>query len=200
MLDCLIRHRVSSVIGFRLVAAGLVLASFIGCSSQRVSEPMVISSMDYEQVFDAAVEVARGESLIGGLRDRRTGVIETDPTFAPTLFEPWHAHREDWNSLVESTISFQRRRARFEFIPQQSDDRFPTDMTAYQGDLEVRVFVHVDRLHTVGRRRSTWTRRVASFEEIHEDPDMVRRSWVPIGRDEAMEQRLLKRLMAASDH
>ena len=169
-----------------------------GCASQAGPEKLLIATSEYERVFVSAIEVARRESLVGGLRDRRTGVIETEPEFAPTILEPWHAGGEPSSRLMESTISFQRRRARFEFSPHPlADVGEAVDLTRYEGELDLRVFVHVDRMHTVGRRRSTWSRRVSSIEEVLEVDESVTRRWVPAGRDTAMERRLLAALQTA---
>lgn len=174
--------------------------AFIGCAAPgRYADHLTIAGADYNRTFDAAVEVARQEAFVGGLRDRRTGVIETEPAIAPTMLEPWYAHRESCEQIVQSTISLQRRRARFEFIPVVDDAASASDVMAYEGDLQLRVFVFVDRRHTVGRRRSTWTRRAVSAEEIWEIEagPIIGGHWEPIGRDTAMEGRLMAKLQAA---
>lgn len=182
-----------------LLAVALAFCGLTGCAaSQLAPQPLTISSADYQRAFDTAVEVSRQESLIGGLRDRRSGIIETEPSHMPTLLEPWHAHGESFNRLVEGTLSMQRRRARFEFAAAGTDQQ-PDDLLAHDGNLEVRVFVHVERADGVGRRHSTWTRRVRSRERIWDThiEQQVGGAWVPVGRDTTMEHHLLTLLQSA---
>jgi hypothetical protein len=68
------------------------------------------------------------------------------------------------------------------------------DLTAYDGDLELRVLVIVERAHAMGMRRSTWSRR-STTQAIIDAPassgDIPARFWTPVSRDEAFEHRLL---------
>jgi hypothetical protein len=45
----------------------------------------VVAADEYERAFDAAVEAARVDGLPAALRDRRSGIIETEARIAPSI-------------------------------------------------------------------------------------------------------------------
>ncbi len=202
-----------AVIGRCMIALSVLLIVVLtGCAASPGPAQLHLSHDEYHNAFDAAIEAARKESLVGGFRDRRAGVVETQPTSAPTMLEPWHAVREPMQRTLESTLGHQRRRARFEFMPLLAPDdqasaaaldllavdEVDADLTRYEGAMQLRVLVHVERLQRPGLRRSTWTRRAASTATGPEDDVTENRPfWVPMGRDEAMERRLLARVEKA---
>jgi hypothetical protein len=136
-----------------------------------------------------------------------------------SILEPWRDDNATLGQSLENTIAFQRRRARFEFAPAgaapptadptadpTAEDDPQTgpdllgietrdlDLTAYDGDLELRVLVIVERAHTMGVRRSTWSRRSttrAMIDAPASDGDIPAKFWTPVSRDEAFERRLL---------
>ncbi len=76
------------------------------------------------------------------------------------------------------------------------------DIRTYEGAIEVRVWVYVERAFTPGIRTGTWSR---SQTTITRDPlapevrgtDVVDMSrWTPVRRDKPYEQRLLQALSA----
>lgn len=135
-------------------------------------ELLVISASMYARAFDAADEVVRGESMPPTLRDRRSGVIETEPRIAGSVLEPWRVDNATSEQAWENTYAFQRRRVRVEFLPEGFDpdtsdelvapdvvglDSPFRDLTTHEGRIEVRVWVYLERSYTYGVRRSTWT-------------------------------------------
>ena len=139
---------------------------------------------------------------------------ETEASIAPSILEPWRSGNSSLSQAMENTIGFQRRRARFEFAPLdaspgRSDSEEPLtepdllgirtpriDLSEYDGRLELRVWVYLERGHTPGIRRFTWTRiKTTKTQTFSSDakgrsaPDST--FWQPISRDRAFEQRLL---------
>lgn len=204
------------------VMAVVVLLGGCGCASSGGPQVITVSSAQYAQAFDAAVEAARRAGMPAAFRDRRAGVIDSEAHIAGSIIEPWRTDNASLKQAVENTIGFQRRRARFEFAPAeftnvQGQDEWPAehpqaavnraadlstplhsrqparDLTAHQGDLEIRVWVFVERANAPGFRRGTWTRRTASRAGLitsqPQDPATI--SWTPVARDTAYEQRLL---------
>ncbi|MFM7261876.1 MAG: hypothetical protein ACKO3W_14880 [bacterium] len=89
-----------------------------GCATESNGPDFLpVASSQYERVFDAACEVARGEGLIPEITDRRAGSIETQPRIAGSALEPWAWQDLTASEVVEGTFGFERRRARFEFVP-----------------------------------------------------------------------------------
>ena len=71
------------------------------------------------------------------------------------------------------------------------------DLTEYDGALELRVTVTLERAHMPGRRRSTWSRSLTTRTEIiTTSGPLPALFWEPVARDTAFERRLL----AALDH
>ncbi len=188
-----------------------------GCATSQGPDFLSIDSQRYSDAFDAAVEAARVAGLWPIVRDRRSGVIETEPRIAGSLLEPWRTDNASFTQTIENTITFQRRRARFEFAPiifppdQPPDapltgpDLFGThksevDLTRHTGPLELRVWVYVERSYSPGLRRSTWTRAKTTRTRIvpaEGDGTLARQYWTPVHRDEAFERRLLAAVQSA---
>jgi hypothetical protein len=190
----------------------LLLAIPGGCASSAGPQVLLIDADTYPAAFDAALEASRTHGMPPTLRDRRHGVIETQPDIASSILEPWGNDNATLGQATENTLAFQRRRARFEFAPASAappapDDATPAtapdllgvetpefDLSTYRGELELRVRVYVERAHEMGIRRSTWTRRrttQATIVSADSDGSIPREFWVPVARDEAFERRLL---------
>ena len=188
-----------------------------GCATTQGPDFLSIDSESYSDAFDAAVEAATVAGLSPIVRDRRSGLIETEPRIAGSVLEPWRTDNASFAQAIENTITFQRRRARFEFTPvvfqpeQPADapltgpDLFATqdvevDLSEHTGPLELRVWVYVERAYTPGLRRSTWTRakttrtRIVPVEDTESIPGQY---WTPVHRDEAFERRLLAAVQSA---
>lgn len=180
-----------------------------GCASQQGPESLLIPASRYESAFDAATEVARAEGMPAALRDRRSGIIETVAQPAGSLLEPWRNDNASLSQATENTLAYQRRRARFEFVQrnpssvqtsnESASNEFSVpsseDLTQAQSDLELRVWVYVERASAPGLRRSTWTRRnttrtrlIAPEGDTGPTPST---SWTAVARDAAYERRLL---------
>ena len=188
-----------------------------GCATSQGPDFLSIDSQRYSDAFDAAVEAARVAGLSPIVRDRRSGLIETEPRIAGSVLEPWRDDNASFTQAIENSITFQRRRARFEFAPvifqpdQAPDaqltgpDLFGTqaaeiDLSRHTGPLELRVWVYVERSYTPGLRRSTWTRANTTRTRIvpaEDDGALPRQYWTPVHRDEAFERRLLTAVQSA---
>lgn len=192
----------------------LLIVCFIGsgCASSDGPEFLTINAATYHQAFDTAVEAARKAGFTSTVKNRRSGIIETDPKTSGSLIDPWQGGISSWDQVVENTISHQRRRARFEFVPvgfkpsndsqglaDEPDlfdaDQMELDLTRATGSIELRVWVYIERAHAPGRRRSTWTRAKSTRMKVvpgnkNEKP-IPNQYWTPVQRDQAFERRLL---------
>ena len=99
-------------------AAILAVLPVIGCASSP-SGPSYLSvpHAQYERAFDAACAAARDEGFVPEVVDRNAGAIESAPKFAGSAIEPWTWGEMTAGDVVEGTFGFERRRARFEFVP-----------------------------------------------------------------------------------
>ena len=190
----------------------ICLLVFSGCASKVTGpEVIVLDSQSYASVFDAAIAVANADGLHPVLIDRRGGIIATDPTVAGSFLEPWKPHPSTARQGLENTLAQQRRTARFEFVPVGTSvpqelvapslsgpdllSSAGLDLTTYEGPMELRVWVFVDRKYTQGVRRGTWSLRQESKTKVlpAEQPwEQVEATfWVPVTRDVARERDLL---------
>lgn len=200
-----------------MLIIGMIGMALGGCSKPTGPEVLIIDSGRYSEAFDAAMDATRDRGMPATLRDRRTGIIETEPCIAGSMVEPWRTDNSGFSQSMENSMAFQRRRARFEFIPAGFTsspsldaagthpalagpdvvgiDQPAMDLTTISGELELRVWVYVERAYTPGLRRSTWTRRETRPSKIitpdGEPPLPDSTYWVPVKRDPAYERRLL---------
>lgn len=202
-------------IGLIAVAGGCQAAP----EAPRSADPtvLVIPSGEYEQAFDAVIAAARDVGFITAVRDLRHGVIQTSPLPASTVFEPWTRDNAGLDTAIESTVNLQRRRALVEFAPigiadaSGSDaparltgpdvlgigDQRSPDLTSVHGEMEMRVWVYLERAHTPGMKRFAWspamtTRWRQPDEPVDPDEGVEAISiWTPIARDPALEERIV---------
>lgn len=203
--------RSPQLFAFALVVLTVVLLT--GCASSKGPEFLTVDASGYERAFNAAAEAARKQGMAPILQDRRSGVIETDSQIAATILEPWHNDNASYSQAVENTLSMQRRRARFEFVPAGFQppeeklegtlagpdvlaiDRPPFDLTKTQDQLHLRVWVYVERASTPGIRHGTWSRTETSQAILVVPEGQSAKAhgafWTPVNRDPAFERRLL---------
>ena len=189
-----------------------------GCQRPTTDGQLLAVAPDaYTTVFDAALQVCQDEGMPAVLRDRRQGVIETEPAIAPSMLEPWHDDGASLESRWANTVALHRRRVRIDFTPVRgTDDSIDdgdgaaqllappaADLTDGARQLECRVRVYVERVHRPGQRRHTWSRRLTTRAEIIPAGDVTAlpaSSWTTVARDVDFETRLLARIQSrASD-
>jgi hypothetical protein len=220
-------RRITALVSVMLAA---VAGGLPGCASRPSDAPTVLAleSASYATAFDTAVALVIDEGMPAVLRDRDGGVIESSPNVSGSLVEPWDWPHGDIGAATESTLNFQRRRVRFEFVPTGfrprelredapllgsltpgSGDPSATeavDLRTYEGPLELRVWVYVERAYTPYLQRSTWTfqgrtfasnpERAADRANAERDDGSTRDTsiWTPIARDPAFEESILIKL------
>ena len=208
-----------------LISVSFAGAALIGCgNAPKATSPVVtIARGDYAKAFDAAVALVGDYGMRAELRDRDGGVIETRPKVSGSLIEPWNWPRGELGASLESSITFQRRLARFEFAPAgfrpttqpedaplagqrtpgtvPSDANGAIDLVAYDGPIDLRIWVYVERAFTPGLQRSAWTFSQTSFstnalknKPTGDETTRDRSIWTAYERDEAMEQQLTEEL------
>ena len=209
---------------WHLLALPLALAA--GCATDRPGPSLLsIRGGEYERAFEAACAVAREEGLAPEIADRRTGVIETAPKLAGSLVEPWSWSDLTSADVVEGTFGFERRRARFEFVPAAfrpvaTDASAPLAGAILPGSerdkgadvgsagasagesIELRVSVSVERQFRPGYQSNAYTRALGSYARdvtVRDDGTAPRdRSiWTPVARDERLERLLVERVAQA---
>ncbi len=197
---------------FSIVALVFVVSATTGCASTSQGPDMlVIDSSNYAAAFDAAASAASADGMKPQVMDRRSGLIHTDPAAAGSIVEPWKPVASSARQAILNTLTLQRRTARFEFRPAGFEELPNTevgelkgpsllagsgvDLTTYEGPIEVRVWVYIDRQYKRGIRRGSWT--LASETTTKELPadslweQTPSTFWTPLTRDVARERELL---------
>jgi hypothetical protein len=203
----------------RLVAAWIAsatIAGLVGCASTPTGPSYLeVARPNYDRAFDEACKVARDFGLVPEIVDRESGTIETQPRLAGSAVEPWAWKAQSGGDIVEGTLAFERRRARFEFVPAGfraatpesaaplagpvtpgSERREAFDRARGAGDLELRVSVSVERQFRPGAQGSAWTRAGGSYWrdaslDIDRNTPRDLSTWTPVARDEKFERLLL---------
>ncbi|MCZ6836899.1 MAG: hypothetical protein O7G85_14075 [Planctomycetota bacterium] len=228
----------------RLLLILLTSLALTGCAPSEGPSFLVIDQSIYHKAFDAADEAIRAVSMPPTLRDRRSGIIETEPRIAGSILEPWRSDNASFDQAMENTISFQRRRVRIEFTPAGFDpstldedvplpgpdllglESTPWDLTTHEGEIELRVWVYLERSYTFGVRRSPWSKRYREQMTIIETNDVSQSTsgtgtpadpasldafkdedrrriktahWTPVSRDPAFERWLLEEIRKRLD-
>lgn len=199
----------------RLVALLALVVVVTGCAGTRGPAVVAITGQEYDVAFDASIDVVRKVGMPAELIDRRTGILETEYRVAGTVLEPWRRDSTTLAGSIESTINHERRKARIEFVPVRfagdpganeplagpdlAGERFDVlDLTTYEGRIELRAWVQLERSTVVGRRRGEWSRRSVTMT-IHPDAGLgpSQTFWTPVARDEALERALLREIERA---
>ncbi|MEY4826674.1 MAG: hypothetical protein RLZZ288_225, partial [Planctomycetota bacterium] len=151
----------------RRLAGGALMCAFAltGCNTMEGDDSMQLGSQDYARAFDACVETGRDEGMPPSLADRGNGIIETEPRSIGSFFEPWRTDTSGPEQTLQSTVQYERRRVRFVFMPAEFEpeaidgkgpfngaaqpdsptDRARFDLETYEGILELRTRVFIER-------------------------------------------------------
>jgi len=173
------------------------IALLLGC--QRPEQPEAataaqVSGDKLQPTWDAALAVLRKHDFQPDRQDRAQGVITTLPTTSMQWGEPWRQDVADGYSFVESSLHTIQRKATIRFI----HDPGATDWT-------VQVQVDVYRLNVPESQITTASSAYHAFSGVlptAEGTAQLRgeaaRKWTHLGRDPAMEARLLSRILASA--
>jgi len=220
------RSAIHGLSGVFATAASAALSSLLsGCNTMDGPEVISLTSSDYPAIFEACLDQTRDAGMPAVMADRTIGVIESKPRHIGSFVEPWRLDSSGLEQTANATLQFERRRVRFEFVPANLDlpapagDRKLTgpmipgsipdekrfDLEHYQGPIELRAWVYIERGFTPGLNPGRWSLALtttwtdAARGDNRRGADETTRSrteWTPIARDEAMERTLLARVQA----
>lgn len=151
----------------------------------------VVSHGDFDTLWSAADDAARGRFFVPDRVDRRAGVFLTEPMVSRQWFEPWRADTRTGFDLAESSLATVRRTVRFE-IARREDGGFaltPKVLVERYAVAENRVtsVVLYRSAFRLGRITETTPR---GTRESDRGVYLPARYWYAIGRDSALEQAL----------
>ena len=182
----------------------VIAAAVTGC--QRPAPPdaptsTTIADEDVQPLWDTALAVLIKHDFRPDRQDRTAGIITTHPTTSMQWHEPWRQDVADSYSLGEASLHTIQRQATVRFTR-----KAPSKPPAGASTLEnwtIDVQVDVYRLSVPEYQITSSSSVIRSFSgdlptvtgERVADARAARR-WVPLGRDGAMEEQLLSRIMA----
>lgn len=183
------------VLSRTLFIATVLLLSVAATGCQRPARPetptaSTIRDEDVQSVWDTTLAVLLKHDFRPDRQDRTAGVITTIPTTSKQWHEPWRQDVADKYSLTEASLHTVQRKATVRFV---HDKQWTVD-----------VQVDVYRLAAPEYQITTASSAIRSFSgdlptvtgEAVTDAQGARR-WVHLGRDGAMEERLLSRILAS---
>ncbi len=187
-----------------IVAAGLVLLLLVGCMSGPLREnPLLLGSRpvnvdnpvylpqgpsSYSAVFEKVLDSVDDFFPIA-YANRYGGEIQTSPVISGGLFEPWKTSSPDILLRLRATTQTIRNRALVTIKPDKQGGYF----------VDVRVLMELEDLarpvrsiagEATFRVSPTVERQYQVIEETRFD-----NTWIPIGRDAALEQAILDRIL-----
>ncbi len=150
-----------------------------------------INQDELDTLWDASLSVLRKHEFLPDRQDRAQGVITTHPTTSRQWGEVWRHDLADNYSKMESSVHTVQRQATVRF----------TRGTEWSLSVQVDVY----RLNVPDSQITTASSAFQAFSGVLPDAEgtqqiigTARRQWVPIGRDAAMEDRLLSRILASA--
>lgn len=203
-----------------LVAVALTAGACSRASSVVNANPVEIDASEYARMFRAADRVLRDEGFAIVRQDYRMGVVSTQALHAPTVLEPWRTSNTTPDQAMNATFNSQRRLARIQFEPASGTDprQLAADpaaatrpaassdpaVPAGAGTYLLRVEVQLEQGQFPTRRLSGSTEGGRIYNRFAATPaDMAQRGitgphWRAMGRDEALEQRLIAQILRRS--
>jgi len=168
--------------------------SIDGTANTCLSNPVFLAESNHERVWEAVVDVAddyfrieREEPVrqIGAVLTE--GRLDTFPQVGSTLFEPWRGDSASPEERLESTLQSIRRYAQLKVSPAQGG--YWVEAAVFKELEDVVRPAHSTAGAATFRNDSSLARVTDSLgdEQIHG-------GWIPLGRDAALEQRILAQL------
>lgn len=154
--------------------------------SEGIPNPLFIAAQNEELLWEQLVDVLHEDFQIAR-ENRLDGVIETQPKTAAGVLEPWHRDSVGLEQRLEGSLQSLRRRAFVHVTPGQGGYLVSIEVFKEQED------VPQDPDKSAGG---------STFQEsrpLQRDLTLVvgestPQGWIPLGRDMALEQKMLGRL------
>jgi hypothetical protein len=159
-----------------------------------VDNPMLVPVCDPNGLWETVADVIGGyfqikqEVPIRCVGNTITeGRLDTFPEVASTLLEPWRHDSADTYEKLEATLQSIRRTARVQVTPVQQG--FSIEVAIFKELEDVKQPAHTSAGAATFRYDDSLTRVVNPVSEQD-----VNRGWIGMGRDRALEQRILAQL------
>lgn len=163
------------------------------------ANPIEITAGEYDRVFDASIQALRDMRFTVDRKDRRFGVVTSQPLIASSAIEPWHRDNTSSRQVIQSTLHLQRRIVRVELA--QADPSPGARAEAYRMSVQVQI----ERRYDPPAELNTALIGASSFRDVRKqlvkqttEAGVEKSRWANVGRDEQLEQRLIARILNAA--
>lgn len=140
-------------------------------------------------IIDDDFEIEREEPVRQFQTVLTSGRIDTRPKVAATILEPWHHDSPDRYSRWEATLQSLRRRVEVRVDPR--DGGYWITVLVFKELEDVNQPLAATTSSATFRNDSSLTRVISPIGE-----QQVNAGWIPLGRDTALEQRLIEKIAA----
>lgn len=159
-----------------------------------LSQPAVatVAGSDLDRLWNAAEQVSADYLFPIDRRDRREGLLTTQPVISPQWFEPWRRELQTADDVAQSSVATIRRSIRWTFTP--GNDGYvvtPKVLIERQSLVEERVSGVLGRGYFQRQNDTTFGTRETDRNVILPD-----NYFYPVGRDAEFEKRLAEKLRA----
>jgi hypothetical protein len=195
----------------RLAVVGLLVGAVAGCAPGSFwtggtqpgtlaiyDNPVVVAGESPEFVWETVVDVVDDYFDIQTEEPARRidgvateGRLETFPEVGSTLLEPWRNDSANTYEKIESTLQSIRRQAVVHVMPTEDGRGYALDVAVYKQLEDCVKPLQADAGAATFRYDSSLTRVIAPVGEAPIDE-----GWIFIGRDTALEQRILGQLLS----
>ena len=161
------------------------------------SNPMFVASNNHDYVWDRIVDavddyfdIEREDPVreYGNLSSEVTeGRIDTHPRIAQTYLEPWYQDSVTQEELLQSTCQTVRRRATVRVVPENNGYMIFVSVYKELEDLARPLGANT------GAASFTYNNPINTITNIGSDAP-TSYGWMPMGRDTALEQRILLKI------
>ena len=165
------------------------------------ANPIEITAGEYDRVFDASIQTLRQMRFTVDRKDRRFGVVTSEPMLASSAIEPWYRDNTHSAQVAQSTLHLQRRIVRVELTPAEPVADARTE--AYRMSVQVQI----ERRYDPPKELNTPLIGAARFRDVRQnvitqttEAGTETSHWVNIGRDEQLEQRLIAQILTRATH
>ncbi len=174
-----------------LTLIALFAVSLIGCSKtlEPQRDAVSVDNSSFEKIWDACLASLEDHSFEVDRRDRRFGLIVSEPVVGKQFFEFWRKDTADSGDLLNSSLHTIRRVVTIR-IAKQGPTEFQVDVEAQAQRISVpgtQLNSTAEAFELMGRqgvpaspRRSDYLRRRSAT------------IWVDIGREQALEQAIMR--------
>lgn len=184
-----------------------------GCAgpTPQVANPIPIAMEEYPSIFDSAMAVLQEAGFSIDRRDRRFGVVTTQPQLTPTVFEPWKPDYNLTDHHVQSTVNFQRRVIRVgieQALGGATAESLGKPVTEAGPNLVMRVTVTIYQQqhpeipppNTVVSTVSFTDGKAGRSRAVVSERGVEKPFWQAAGRDENLEKHLVAMILKRSIH